>query len=148
MDDFGHVLGVVSEADLLHKVEAAGETAERRIFEGRRRHTTRVKASGTLARDLMSAPAVTAMADTTVAAAARLMDADGVKRLPVVDELGRLIGIVSRADLLRVYLRPDGAIRRDVVNELGYDVDDTLVADVSVGPPYGATSRSPFGGNR
>jgi CBS domain-containing protein len=200
VDDFGHVLGVVSEADLLHKVELAGEPHERRIFEGRRRRVARVKASGTVAQDLMSAPAVTVMPDTAVAAAARLMESENVKRLPVVDALGRLVGIVSRVDLLRVYLRPDEDIRRDVVeevlrrvlwiepglvrvevhggvvrligqldrrttammavrlshgvagvvevvDELGYDFDDTLMADVSARPPYGTTSRSPFAGN-
>ncbi|MET8152956.1 CBS domain-containing protein [Actinoplanes sp. NPDC049668] len=52
----------------------------------------------------MSAPAVVALADTSIAAAARRMDSEGVKRLPVTDDLGRLAGIVSRADLLKVHL--------------------------------------------
>lgn len=118
VDDFRRVLGVVSEADLLHKVEAAGQPQERRVFEGRRRRAARVKADGAVARDLMTAPAVTTYATTPLAAAAREMDAEQVKRLPVLDDLGCLIGIVTRGDLLKVHLRPDADIRDDVVQEV------------------------------
>ena len=62
----------------------------------------------------MSSPAVVVRAGTPIAAAARLMDAEQVKRLPVVDDQGRLLGIVSRGDLLKVHLRPDDEIHRDV----------------------------------
>ncbi|MCO1594995.1 CBS domain-containing protein [Micromonospora sp. RHAY321] len=47
-----------------------------------------------------------------------LLDREQVKRLPVLDDLGRLVGIVSRADLLRVHLRSDAEIREDVVQEV------------------------------
>src|SRR6266542_2986367 len=63
----------------------------------------------------MTEPAVTIMARTSVVEGARLMDSAEVKRLPVVDELGRLVGIVSRRDLLKVFLRPDFAIAEQVV---------------------------------
>lgn len=118
VDDFGHVLGVVSEADLLHKVELIGEPHERRAFESRRRRQVRTKADASVARDLMTAPAVTTFADTTVVAAAKLLDHEQVKRLPVIDDLGRLVGIVTRSDLLRVHLRPDADIRADVVQDV------------------------------
>ncbi|MEV4629932.1 CBS domain-containing protein [Micromonospora sp. NPDC049523] len=118
VDDFDRVLGVVSQADLLHKVELVGEPHERRLFESRRRHDARVKADAAVARDLMTAPAITAYTRTPVAAAAKLMDREHVKRLPVVDDLGRLVGIVTRGDLLRVHLRPDADIRQDVVREV------------------------------
>ncbi|MBO4210803.1 CBS domain-containing protein [Micromonospora echinofusca] len=118
VDDFGRVLGVVSEADLLHKVEAAGQPQDRRVFEGRRRRTARRKADAALAADLMTSPAVTAYATTPLVAAARTMDTEQVKRLPVLDDLGRLVGIVTRSDLLRVHLRPDAEIRDDVVHEV------------------------------
>jgi CBS domain-containing protein len=118
VDDFGRVLGVVSEADLLHKVELIGEPHERRAFESRRRRHVRTKADADVARDLMTTPAVTTFADTTVVAAAKLMDHEQVKRLPVIDDLGRLVGIVTRGDLLRVHLRPDADIRRDVVRDV------------------------------
>ncbi|WP_232624792.1 CBS domain-containing protein [Micromonospora sagamiensis] len=118
VDGFRRVLGVVSEADLLHKVERAGRPEERRIFEGRRRRDARIKADAMVAGELMTAPAVTASPQTSLPAAARLMDREQVKRLPVLDDLGRLVGIVTRSDLLRVHLRQDAEIREDVVQEV------------------------------
>jgi CBS domain-containing protein len=113
VDDFQRVTGVVSEADLLRKIEYAGHE-EPRMFDGRRRRGERTKATAGTAENLMTAPPVVALSGTSIAAAARLMDSEGVKRLPVVDDLGRLIGIVSRGDLLKVHLRPDDDIREDV----------------------------------
>ncbi|GAB3809242.1 CBS domain-containing protein [Micromonospora zhanjiangensis] len=118
VDEFRHVLGVVSESDLLHKVELAGEPHERRVFEGRRRRAARTKADAAVAADLMTAPAMTAMPHTWLVSAARTMNREQVKRLPVTDDLGRLVGIVTRGDLLKVHLRPDADIRRDVVREV------------------------------
>lgn len=115
VDEHLRVTGVVSEADLLRKIEFAGEE-EPRLFEGRRRRSARGKAAARTAADLMSAPAVTVPAGTSVAAAARLMDDESVKRLPVVDGVGRLVGIVSRGDLLKVHLRPDDDIASDVAS--------------------------------
>lgn len=106
VDASQRVTGVVSEADLLRKIEYAGDESPR-LFEGRRRRGERGKAlAGTVA-ELMSAPAVTVPAGTSIADAARLMDGEDVKRLPVVDDLGRLVGVVTRSDLLRVHLRTD-----------------------------------------
>ena len=113
VDDFLHVLGVVSEADLLHKIEYA-DVERPRLFESRHRRAGRAKAAARVAAGLMTAPAVTALSGTTIAAATRLMDGRHVKRLPVIDDLGRLIGIVSRGDLLKVHLRPDDEILADV----------------------------------
>jgi len=115
VDKFQHVVGVVSEADLLRKIEYAGADAPR-LFEGRRRRGERAKAAAGPAGELMSHPPVLALVGTTLAAAARLMDAEQVKRLPVVDDLGRLVGIVSRGDLLKVHLRPDDEIHPDVLD--------------------------------
>ncbi|NJP35126.1 CBS domain-containing protein [Micromonospora thermarum] len=118
IDGFRRVLGVVSEADLLHKIERAGHPDQRRIFEGRRHRSAREKADALLARDLMTSPAVTTWPEATITAAARLMEHESVKRLPVLDDLGRLVGIVARGDLLRVHLRTDAEIREDVVQEV------------------------------
>ncbi|MGN9813541.1 CBS domain-containing protein [Micromonospora sp. BQ11] len=115
---FRRVLGVVSESDLLHKIERAGLPEQRRVFEGRRRRTAREKADALLARDLMTAPPVTTWPHATITSAARQMDQEAVKRLPVLDDLGRLVGIVTRGDLLRVHLRTDAEIREDVVQEV------------------------------
>jgi CBS domain-containing protein len=111
------VLGVVSEADLLHKVEFAGQDAHVKLLEGTRRRSAKAKAVGETAEDLMTSPAVTIGPDATIGEAARFMEARRVKRLPVVED-GRLVGIVSRRDLLRPYLRPDWEIRRDIVDDV------------------------------
>ena len=129
VDDQHRVRGVVSETDLLRKIEYAGRE-EPRLFEGRRRRADRAKAGAGTAADLMSSPPVVVRAGTPIAAAARLMDAEHVKRLPVVDEHGRLLGIVSRGDLLKVHLRPDDEIQRDVAEvapELSVAVTDGVV---------------------
>ncbi|MFI7430037.1 CBS domain-containing protein [Micromonospora sp. NPDC049836] len=118
VDGTRRVLGVVSEADLLYKVELLGRPRQRRVFASRHRREAHAKASATLAADLMTAPAVTVAPDAPLPEAARLMDERQVKRLPVVDDLGRLVGIVTRGDLLKVHLRRDAGIRWDVVDVL------------------------------
>ena len=118
VDEFGRALGVVSETDLLHKVELIGEPHEWRLFEGHRRREARTKADAGKASELMSAPAITIYPGTPVAAAARLMDREQVKRLPVTDDLGRVVGIVTRSDLLKVHLRPDADILTEVTDEI------------------------------
>jgi CBS domain-containing protein len=107
------VTGVVSESDLLRKIEYAGED-EPRMFEGRRRRNERRKALARTAADLMSTPPVVVPTGASIAAAARLMDREDVKRLPVVDDLGQLAGIVSRGDLLKIHLRTDEEILSDI----------------------------------
>jgi len=113
VDAMGRVTGVVSEADLLRKIEYGGE-GETRLFEGHRQRGEHRKASARTVAELMTAPPVLAPAGTSIAAAARLMDREGVKRLPVVDDQGRLTGIVTRGDLLKVHLRTDVEILSDI----------------------------------
>lgn len=115
VDSVDHVIGVVSEADLLHKVEFTGENTEPKIFEWGTRKASRAKAQGMTAQDLMSTPAFTIQADVPVTKAAQEMAQANVKRLPVVDNLGQLMGIVSRSDLLKMYLRADADIRDDII---------------------------------
>ncbi|WP_326822817.1 CBS domain-containing protein [Streptosporangium sp. NBC_01756] len=117
VDSDGHVTGVVSEADLLHKEEGR----ERFHRENCPPPQTRPdqgpeadKARGKIARELMTAPAVTVSMDASVATASRLMEHHGVKRLPVLDGHGHLAGIVSRHDLLKVFARSDRDIEREV----------------------------------
>lgn len=117
VDRFGQVLGVVSEADLLHKVQTNG-VPRPRVFETLRRRGERAKARGRTAGEVMTSPAVTVHRSLAVSAAARRMDAEDVKRLPVVDDLDHLVGIVTRSDLLKVHLRPDADIRGEVVEEV------------------------------
>jgi CBS domain-containing protein len=129
IDRFSRVLGVVSASDLLHKIEFAGGVDPPRIFESRRHRQHRRKAAGMVADQLMNAPAVTVFKDTPVAEAARLMETAGVRRLPVVDDLGRLVGMVTNRDLLKVFLRPDAFIERQAVALLS-TVDGELAAEV------------------
>lgn len=137
VDADDHVLGVVSETDLLHKEEVK-DVAEpvRHLVERRARRTARSKAAGDTAADLMTAPAVTVTSDTTLPAAARLLDAHDVSRLPVVED-GRLVGVVSRCDLLGVFLRGDEQIREDVVTEVIrhalWEDPDNVTVDVTDG---------------
>jgi CBS domain-containing protein len=122
LDDDDQVIGVVSGADLLTKeaLEFGGKPV------GLRHHREQVKAAGLVAEDLMTSPPVTISPKDFVSHAARLMYARRVKRLPVVDDDGRLVGIVSRADLLSVYSRPDDDIRNDIVEHV---VLDALLTD-------------------
>ncbi|MDI2125442.1 CBS domain-containing protein [Yinghuangia seranimata] len=120
VDAQGRVLGVVTEADLLRKEATEGGTADgpRTHIHYTAHRAAQAKARGQRAADLMTAPAVTVRADQTVVEAARLMERRGVRRLPVVDAEGFLDGIVSRADLLRVFLRPDADIRAEIADQV------------------------------
>ena len=114
LDREGRVLGIVSEADLVLKEEYPEGPPEGRMFQGRRRRIAQAKAAGDTAAELMTAPAVTIGPDASVAEAARLLHRHGIKRLLVVDPAGPLLGIVSRADLLKVFLRSDADIAREI----------------------------------
>jgi len=105
-----HVAGVVSEGDLLaaRDMNPAAGGWWRRWLGGRKQH------QGLIAGQLMTSPAITIHPDGTLARTARLMNANHLRRLPVVDSDGKLIGIVSRRDLLSVFLRPDAEIAHQV----------------------------------
>jgi CBS domain-containing protein len=116
LDNADKVIGVVSEADLLLK-EAAPEFPKG-LVRLSWRLTERSKAAGVTASDVMTKPAVTITEDAPAAEAARLMQSRRVKRLPVVDDYGRLRGIVTRSDVLSVFERPDEEIWDDVVKDV------------------------------
>lgn len=118
LDDEGRLVGVVSEADLLPKEEYRDGTERVRRLDRLRHRRELAKASGDAAGELMSTPAVTIDPDATLGRAARRMAEEKVKRLPVVDDSGALVGIVSRADLIEAFLRPDVAIAEEVRSEL------------------------------
>ncbi|GLX49363.1 hypothetical protein Shyhy01_23130 [Streptomyces hygroscopicus subsp. hygroscopicus] len=114
VDAEDHVIGVVSESDLLAKVafEASGHRPgpigrlrERRVHG---------KARGETAADLMTSPAITVLPDATVAEAAWLAALSRLKRMPVTDRGGRLVGVVRRDALLQALIRDDAGIRADV----------------------------------
>ncbi|MEU4148916.1 CBS domain-containing protein [Streptomyces sp. NPDC026659] len=112
----GKVTGVVSESDLLPMEELRDAPGE--AYTGRRRPADLAKAEAATAAELMSAPAVTVHSGATLAEAARRMARSGVRMLPVVDDRGVLEGVVSRADLLKVFLRGDQDIEREVRHDI------------------------------
>jgi CBS domain-containing protein len=118
VDDQGCVLGVVSEADLLLKEEHPDPDADLPLVWTRRRRAEHDKAAAAVARDLMTVAVVSISPEATVAEAARRMHQAGLKRLPVVDQRGRLVGIISRGDLLKVFNRPDQEIRREIMEQV------------------------------
>ncbi|MEU6576788.1 CBS domain-containing protein [Streptomyces sp. NPDC046805] len=117
VDDQGRPVGVVSEADLLHRRPSAGP--------------------GSSAGDLMTSPAVVAQPEWNAVRAARTMERHKIKRLPVIDGTGRLIGVISRSDLLQLFLRRDQAIqeeiREDVVGRTLGLPPSALTVDVTDG---------------
>lgn len=120
VDDDRRVLGIVSKIDLLQKIEYVG--AEEPYWYERRQSAQWRKAVGLTAAELMTAPAVVATVHTAVRAAAMRMDESGIKQMPVQDTLGRLVGIVSRGDLLKEHLRPD----TEILTEARAAIDEVL----------------------
>ena len=116
-----HVAGVVSEGDLI---------AARDRSAGSRWHwlTGRKEHQGFVASQLMTAPAITIHPDASLATAAALINGHHLRRLPVVDPEGKLLGIVSRRDLLSVFLRPDAEIAHQIRE---------ILAEVLPGGPTG-----------
>ncbi|MEU8782431.1 CBS domain-containing protein [Streptomyces sp. NPDC048637] len=98
LDEDDQPVGVVSEADLLRRQIA--------------------KLGATTAEAIMTSPAVVARPEWSVVEAAKTMEKKKVKRLPVVDDAGRLIGVISRSDLVQLFLRRDRAIQEEVLEEV------------------------------
>jgi CBS domain-containing protein len=119
LDYDGTVIGVVSEADMLAKEALdTGHHGLRGLIARMMHRAAFRKAAGVTAGDLITSPAVAIGADDTVERAARLMYVRGLKRLPVVDADGRLIGIISRTDVLAVFDRPDEEIRLEIADQV------------------------------
>ena len=114
IDEHEKVIGIVSEADLLAK-EALTDPG---VVTGVLDHRDVLKAEGLTAGDLMTPRAVTVRPEDSVEHAAQLMYFLKVKRMPVVDADGGLVGLVSRADVLAVYDRPDDDIREEITGNV------------------------------
>lgn len=110
VDESGVVVGVVSEADFLVKEQGADAIRHRplaRLFgESRESQAQLAKVAAVTAADAMTAPAITIDSHRRISEAAAMMTARRMNRLPVVDD-GQLVGIVTRADLVRAYVRSD-----------------------------------------
>ncbi|MEU6017365.1 CBS domain-containing protein [Streptomyces sp. NPDC047515] len=117
VDTHRHPIGIVSEADLLRRQAGLPDAEGRDQLRGTAavdRHTMDARTAG----DLMSTPVLTARPEWGIVETARFLNERGVKRLPVIDDTGALVGIVSRSDLLRPMLRRDDAIRDEIVDEV------------------------------
>lgn len=110
VDPEGRVLGIVSEGDLLVR-EAGHWSDEKRRARGG-------KADAQTAGEAMTAPALTIEPFRAIHAVAEIMITNHVNRLPVVDADGRLLGIVSRADLVRAFVRTDAQLEETIRTEV------------------------------
>jgi CBS domain-containing protein len=126
IDEIGRVIGVVSEADLLYK-QTDPEMPAGLVRLNWRLHE-QTKATAMTARELMTAPAILIDPSASIRTAAKVMQEQRVKRLPVAGPNGCLVGIVTRSDVLSVFEKPDADIRDQVVKvildeQLGLDPD-------------------------
>lgn len=115
VDADGHVVGVLSEGDVLFK--EVGAPRKPSLFErlvSAPSLEIDLKIAATTAGEAMSVPALTIGHNRSASEAAAMMIDNGVKRLPVVDDQGTLVGIVTRADLVRAFVRPDDEVAREI----------------------------------
>ncbi|WP_214401418.1 CBS domain-containing protein [Pseudonocardia lacus] len=133
LDDDDRLIGVVSEADVILK---QGHQIPRRPhwWEPMEQRDAVRRAAGDTAGRLMSTAPVSIATGSSIPQAARLMADHGVKRLPVVDAQDRVVGVVSRHDLLKAFVRSDDDIRADVLGEVFVHLlwDDPTEVDVQV----------------
>ena len=116
LDEHNKVIGVVSESDLLPKEALEGTVPG--VSQSMMSQREHARLGAVTAAELMTTPPVTIGPDEPVAQAARLMYSRRLKRLPVISDDGTLIGIVTRADVLSVYSRPDADIQREIIQDL------------------------------
>jgi CBS-domain-containing membrane protein len=130
-----HVAGVITEGDLIAARDK--HAGQRRRWTGSPRYgTDRSRYDRLTAEQLMTAPAITIHPDTAVAGAARLMSDHHIKLLPVVDEDGKIVGVVSRRDMLTMFLVADPEIARqvrEVLDELAPGEREAIQVDVQCG---------------
>jgi CBS domain-containing protein len=135
VDDAGTVLGVVSEVDFLMKEQGPDAIRHRRLSsirgESSETNAQIAKMHATTAGEAMTAPAIAISSTRPLSEAARLMTSNRISRLPVVDD-GVLVGVITRADLVRAFVRTDKeldrVVREDVLrnvlclNPMAFDV--------------------------
>lgn len=128
-------IGIVTEEDLALKAEP--KPSGPYPLESKRHRETRAKAAAAKARELMSPPVRLVTPGASVSEAARILHHDHAHALLVIDQADRLIGIVTRADVLKVFLRPDAeletAIEREIAQLRRAFPDDKVTATVRDG---------------
>lgn len=135
VDDAGRLIGIVTEADFLEREidkESPSGGLLGAVFGAATSH-----ADAVTVREVMSSNVVTVAADAKVAEAARLLAANSIKRLPIVDGDGVVVGIISRADIVAAFARPDelieDEIREDVARRILFVDPDSLAVSVTDG---------------
>jgi CBS domain-containing protein len=126
VDGESRVLGVVSEADILRKEQGGGGRRGGALGWLLDRDEPDPKLEARTAGEAMTSPALTIEPGRPASEAARTMVEKEINRLPVVSE-GRLVGIVTRADLVRAFTRPDKEIEREIR-------DDVLLSTLWIDP--------------
>jgi len=111
----GQVAGIVSESDLIRKEEYQDDPAARRPPHSQHH---RAQSQSLTASQVMSSPAISISPDASIVAAAREFDRAHVSHLVVTEADGTLAGMVTPLDLLKVYLRTDGEIRHEILDEV------------------------------
>lgn len=131
VDDRGVLIGIVTETDLLARAEfkanRSGGSTSRGVLYKKLEHAAPLTAA-----DLMTSPVVTVKADATLSDAARLMRSKHLRRLPVLDQAGALVGMVSQVDLLKVFFRSEETVEWDVQDVLRRRLPDPRVVKVRV----------------
>ena len=121
----GSLVGIVTEADFV----ATEADRRRKRPAGLLRFLFKeaeIPGQERLVGDVMSTDLITLGPEADHAEAARLMQTEGVKRVPVVDEAGRIVGLVSRSDILRVFARSDAEVLEEIE---GYVIERVLWID-------------------
>jgi len=132
-----NVIGIVSEADLLRRTESG--TDRRRtpwlafLMDPRTQAREYAKSRGREARDVMTRTVISIKPDTDVAAVADLMEKSAVKRLPVVDARNRLVGIVTRRDLIAAVARKPGKLKRSTDAQISAALRERIRANMRMG---------------
>jgi CBS domain-containing protein len=107
VDENGRVIGILTDGDLLKRAKLLAISAQRELTQAEvRQELDQIRQSGPAVGDIMTPKPVTVTPETTIAQAINLMVERDVKRLPVVDDSGKLMGMVSRVDVLRALAEP------------------------------------------
>lgn len=101
VDRENRVVGIISEADVVSMVGSSRAHTFKELLKSVIGHPLPERKMGHLVGDIMTSPAVTVNADMEISEAVRLMDARRIRRLPVVDRDGRLVGLISRSDIVK-----------------------------------------------
>lgn len=137
VDRHRKVIGIVSEADLLRRVESG--TDRRRpswlafLIDPRTRAKEYAKSRGRQARDVMTRTVISVKPNTDVAAVADLMEKSAVKRIPVVDAQNRLVGIITRRDLIAAVARGPGKMKRSTDADISAALRERIRTNTRMG---------------